>query len=574
MRAYRLCVVAGALLAVGALSTVVSAAPQKRKGGAKAAAAAPEPSVGPITGPIADYWVSASTASGFGAQLMGGGKPSMGSLMGMAMGRGGGPQKSLTLDLGSTQSPSGPPQAAHAPPPGLGVGASLPLLTPRPAKAGPPTRETDPGDPDTYQRPKGRLLFYWGCGDHVGPGQPVVLDFSTIGTGAPLPDFGGGITVHTERPPSYGRVTTYGRWPNEQTRVKVPPTGSLVGSHSVQGDYAPPIAFEVTPELDFMPPFDVQNTGPSAGGGKRLAWNPVQGAGGYYLQLVGANGAGGGRDRNAGSDMVFWSSSAVKPGVFGGGLADYLPPAEVSRLVSQRAVLPPSASECVVPSEVAQAAPMGIVLSIAYGPERIFTDPPRPRSGPWDIRWRTRVRVKSTNTMLLGMPGGPGGREAAQTEAADRRRHRQEDPRRVQALLMRRALVLVALLPLAACAHGGSAPESPSPTAEPPNARARLYADCMGASAQAGTYDRFGRYLRLTCTGAPAEALFTELEVFARSRGHVSIADGVETRGLTSTTVNDRCWKRAAQTSCLIVVPVGAFLDPANDVPPSDAQRK
>ena len=207
-------------------------------------------------------------------------------------------------------------------------------------------------------------------------------------------------------------MTTYGRWPNEQTKVKVPATGSLVGSHSVQGDYSPPIAFEVTPDLDFMPPFDVQNTGPSAGGGKRLAWSPVQGAGGYYLQLIGANGAGanGRRDPNAGSDMVFWSSSAVKPGIFGGGLADYLPPAEVSRLVAQRAVLPSSATECVVPAEVAQAAPMGIVLSIAYGPERIFTDPPRPRSGPWDIRWRARVRVKSTNTLLLGMPGGANGR--------------------------------------------------------------------------------------------------------------------------------------------------------------------
>ena len=409
MRENRFSVLAGALLAAGAVSTVVSAAPQKRKGARAAPASAPaEPVVGPVTGPIADYWVSAATTSGFGSQLLGGGRPSMGALMGMAMGRGGGPQKTLTLDLGSAQSPSGPPQAAHAPPQGLGVGPSLPLLTPRPPKPGAPeAREHDPGDPETYQRPKARLLIYWGCGEQVGPGQPVVLDFSTLGTGAPLPDLGGAVTVHAERPPSYGRVTTYGRWPNEQTKVKVPATGSLVGSHSVQSDYAPPISFEVTPDLDFMPPFDVQNTGPSVGGGKRLAWNPVQGAGGYYLQLIGVNGAGGGRrDPNAGSDMVFWSSSAVKPGIFGGGLADYLPPAEVSRLVAQRAVLPSGATECVVPSEVAQAAPMGIVLSIAYGPERIFTDPPRPRSGPWDIRWRARVRVKSTNMMLLGMPGG------------------------------------------------------------------------------------------------------------------------------------------------------------------------
>ena len=130
---------------------------------------------------------------------------------------------------------------------------------------------------------------------------------------------------------------------------------------------------------------------------------------------------------------------------------------------------------------------------------------------------------------------------------------------------MRRALALLALVPLAACAHASGAPPEPQPVAEAPNARARLYGDCLGQAARDGAYDRFGRYMRLTCTGAPADALFTAMEAYARNRGHLSIADGVETRGLTSTTVNDRCWRREAQTSCLIVLPVGDFLDPAAD---------
>lgn len=133
---------------------------------------------------------------------------------------------------------------------------------------------------------------------------------------------------------------------------------------------------------------------------------------------------------------------------------------------------------------------------------------------------------------------------------------------------MRRALLLLSLLPLAACAHAAAGPSAPDPTPEPPNARARLYGDCLGQAARAGSYDRLGRYLRLTCTAAPAEALFAAMETYARSRGNLSVVDGVETRGLTSTTVNDRCWRRADGTSCLIVLPVGAFLDPANDVAP------
>jgi hypothetical protein len=389
----------------------VAAAPKR-----KPAVAAPLPpsSVGPVTGPIADYWVSAATTSGFGSQFLSGQRPSMGSLLGMATGKASAPQRNLTLQLSSSQPASGGAEAAHMPPPGLGVGTSLPLLTPQPAKPG-PRRETDPGDPSTYQRPKAKLLIYWGCGEHVSPGQPVVVDFSTVGTGTPLPDLGGGVQVRAERPPAFEGSISYGHWPNERTRLNVPATASLVGAHSVHGDYSPDIAFQVTPDLDFMPPFDVQNAGSTPAGGKRLAWNPIATANGYYLQLIGAQG-GRGSPTDA-VEMVFWSSSTAKPGLFGGGLADYLPPEEVRRLVAQKAVLPPSASECVVPAEVIQSAPMGLVMSIAYGPEQIFTDPPRPQRGPWDIHWRTRVRLRSTNTLLLGMPGARVG-AAAQAQQA------------------------------------------------------------------------------------------------------------------------------------------------------------
>ncbi|WP_198284111.1 hypothetical protein, partial [Bacillus cereus] len=48
------------------------------------------------------------------------------------------------------------------------LGASVPLVSPKPG-----TRTDMPEElPRDFQRPKGRLLIYWGCGAKAGPGQP------------------------------------------------------------------------------------------------------------------------------------------------------------------------------------------------------------------------------------------------------------------------------------------------------------------------------------------------------------------------------------------------------------------
>ena len=87
----------------------------------------------------------------------------------MAMMRGGGGNAvshELTLRLGSSQAPTGgAPQADHFMPAGANLGASVPLVTPRPS--------TGSSAPGQFQRPKGRLLLYWGCGAHAPAGQPV-----------------------------------------------------------------------------------------------------------------------------------------------------------------------------------------------------------------------------------------------------------------------------------------------------------------------------------------------------------------------------------------------------------------
>ncbi|MBC7490995.1 MAG: hypothetical protein H7241_00910, partial [Novosphingobium sp.] len=171
-------------------------------------------------GPTARYEMRAETTSGLGAGMMGGGggRPSMGSAMSGAFGSmafgGGGQQahRSLTLELGSTlAAPDGKPHADHFMPAGAKLGVSVPLKTPEAARG---TREVDRDPQNDFQRPKARMLIFWGCGDHVGPGQPVVIDFSKIAAGQVPPDLFSR-SVPLDRTVSPATSRTYGHWPND-----------------------------------------------------------------------------------------------------------------------------------------------------------------------------------------------------------------------------------------------------------------------------------------------------------------------------------------------------------------------
>ena len=119
----------------------------------------------PTSGPVARYDVRAGTVSGFAA--MGGG---MGGAMNMAFGGGGDRvQHELLLRLGSSQGPlGGPAKADHFMPAGAKLGKSVALVT--------PVQERGPGDQLPGQRdgqkPSGRLLVFWGCGEHA-PQRPA-----------------------------------------------------------------------------------------------------------------------------------------------------------------------------------------------------------------------------------------------------------------------------------------------------------------------------------------------------------------------------------------------------------------
>lgn len=330
--------------------------------------------------PIAQYWMSVETAAGMNL-------PGMSSMIAGMMGGPGRGGRTMVLQLGSQQSASAP-KAEHLVPPGLNMGAALPLVTPQRPKA-----ERGPVEerPANMERPKGRMLIYWGCGDNVRAGQPVVIDFAKLAAGqAPA-----GMTsrrVSMPNPPRPGRSRTYGDWPNPEEPKSVPDDGSLRGEHTVKGNYSPEIRFSLGETHDFMEKVAL------SGAGSKFRWKSVPTATGYFATLSGGSGE---------SEVVFWSSSEVQE--MGGMLMDYVPPAEVARLIGEKVVMPPSATECAVPGEVVQRAGGAPMLSfIAYGPEANFVQPPRPSDPkiPWEMQWTAKARFKSTAQLMLGASQG------------------------------------------------------------------------------------------------------------------------------------------------------------------------
>ena len=358
-----------------------------------------------ITGPEADYWVSASTTSGLAGMMgAGGGRPSMSQML--SMGLSGGPPAggahSLNLQLGSKASASGPPHADHLPPPGLNGGSPLPLLTPQ---APPPAPHEEGGERVQRfreQKPDGRMLIFWGCGEHAPNGQPISLEFSHMTDPGYAERFGQamrGMPVSPQTPPSPANWTTYGEWPN--ARSGGPPQGSLVGPHQVRGNYSPDIEFSLGPDQDFMGPIALDSRNRSPSGSVELRWGDVMGARAFTATVMGA-----GDDKT----MVIWTSSQAGPG--GLSAPAYLSNGDIHRLVADHWLLPAEARACQVPAEVVQALGKGgMTTMVAYGGEANFAYPPRPvdPKTPWHIKWETKVRYRSSTMGMLGQ--GEFGRD-------------------------------------------------------------------------------------------------------------------------------------------------------------------
>ena len=106
---------------------------------------------------------------------------------------------------------------------------------------------------------------------------------------------------------------------------------------------------------------------------------------------------------------------------------DYLSPAEVKRLIAAGTVLPPSTTQCLLPAEVTAAVPMGMVMGIGYGPEAYFADKPKAPT------WTTRVRYKTTASVMHGMGammGGGAGMGAGEADGQQQPQPGQQPPKK------------------------------------------------------------------------------------------------------------------------------------------------
>ncbi len=108
-------------------------------------------------------------------------------------------------------------EALQAVPAGTQLAPTLKLVSPKIEKAAPAPHD-ESVVPHEYERPKGKMYLYWGCGETVRAGQPRVLDMAT----AKPEDFGKFFT--SRRATQRGAHSAAGRplWPNEPDSRMVP----------------------------------------------------------------------------------------------------------------------------------------------------------------------------------------------------------------------------------------------------------------------------------------------------------------------------------------------------------------
>ena len=406
-----------------ALASTTPASTQTRAGGA------PAQQEQRVTPPEARYWVGATTLGGMtamGGAMGRGGRPSMADMMKLASGGIPTEGRTVELRLGSTLPPKGTPEAFHTMPAGAQVNKPIYLETPQPGG-------TQPGTPQGYQQPKGRITFYWGCGEKAGPGQPVVLTFDKLIRGENDPEvqaLQGAVSARGVNKPSSGNSKTYGDWPhgdrankNRDLQASFALPSSLAGPHVIEGTYSPRIEFTLPADKTFMEAVRYTATGAQPSGSIALGWSSVRRATGYSIGVMAPERMG---DDSA--NIVMWSS-ADRPATF--IVMEDLAPAEVNRLIGLKAVLPPTTTTCAIPAEVVKATKDGSMLMFtAFGDEATFIHPARPAdpATTWDQEWFSRVSFKSTRmdminakgvqdmAAMMGGRGGPGPGPSAAPE--------------------------------------------------------------------------------------------------------------------------------------------------------------
>ncbi len=353
--------------------------------------------------PISQAWIDVATFSGVGMPVMGGaGGANPMAMMGSMFGGGGGGKNTfgmtqvgsagrwLDVTLYTSRNPS-LAEAMQAVPAATQLTPSLRLVSPKAEKRKPPPPGDESVDEPDYERPKGKIFLYWGCGDKVRAGQPRVLDMASASP-ADFQKF-----FVSRRATQRGAHSAVGRpaWPNAVDTRMVPASASLVGEHAFSGQGVPEnFRFAIGAAQDLMPPIKLRQG--ESGGATKLEWNSLPTARAYFIAAMGAKGG-------SENEMVFWTSSE-QPEI-GMGLVDYQTNPAVDRWLKEGVLLAPSVTQCAVPKGIFGDGGGAMLRMVAYGSELNLAHPPRPADPKvaWEPEWAVKIRVKSVANAMLGM---------------------------------------------------------------------------------------------------------------------------------------------------------------------------
>lgn len=315
---------------------------------------------------------------------------------------------------------SGLTEATQTLPSGMNLGESLKLVAPVPDKPVASTPTDDSPVEPSYEKPKGKISLYWGCGETIRAGQPRTIDVAN----ASLDDYAKFFVARGKTTKGARSQPGFPAWPNKDDDRKVPETASLVGQHNFVGSGIPDsFKLNLAEAQDLMPSIELSQT--KNEGSVRLEWKSIAQARGYFISVLGGQASGGqtnatkssgdksSNDKSSsdksssaeGAELVIWTSSELVD--FGFGLTDYQPNADVDKWVHEKVILPPSVTKCEVPKGIFGERGGGILRMIAYGAETVFVHPPRPTDPKvtWEQEWQAKVRLKSTTTSILGGMG-------------------------------------------------------------------------------------------------------------------------------------------------------------------------
>jgi hypothetical protein len=286
-------------------------------------------------------------------------------------------------------------EAQQAVPAGF-MSPALKLQAPREVKATATEADDEKVVEPKYEKPKGRMLLYWGCGATIRPGQPKVLDMANASQ-ADMTNF-----FVSRGETKRGAHQAAGRpvWPSVDDTRMVPAGATLVGEHAFTGSGVPEgFRFQIPAAQELMPPLQVRQG--DQGGATELNWGALPTARAYFVAGVGAAQQ---------DEMVIWTSSELPDTGF--GLLDYQTNSAVDRWLREKVLLSPSTTQCTVPKGVFPAQG-GMLRVIAYGSELNLVHPPRPADpkAVWEPVWAVKLRVKSMAMVMPGMPSMPEARE-------------------------------------------------------------------------------------------------------------------------------------------------------------------